>query len=96
MERDFYIKGDREGAPDYVPFPEPIAPAGTPKRREQDIRMMKAPQHWPSTRLCMKRYDLQRGTAWFGFWDGAVLLVENDSIIFNTPEQLVDAGWTVD
>ena|SRR2546421_7983473 len=94
-----WLRGSREGNPDFVPFPEPIAPRGTPRRREQDIRMLKSPQHWPNRVLPLKSDGLSTA-----IWDGEYLYVGSNLWSTTmpmppekkTPEQIVDAGWTVD
>lgn len=103
------IKGTREDSPDFVPFPERSADPFTERRREQDIRMMKSPQHWPSHVLAMKRYrpGIEVMTMDYAVWDGTTLLVnalvfagkiikQPTEQIVATPEEIVAQGWTVD
>lgn len=102
-----HVRGTRERDPNFSPFPEEIANRGTPKRREQDIRMMKSPQHWPNRHLAMKKWDMQTQRIEFAVWDGTTLKI--DALMLGdmtaraaslmstaTPEEIVDAGWTVD
>lgn len=102
-----HVVGSREHDPSFTPFPEEIANRGTTKRREQDIRMMKSPQHWPNHQLAMKRWDEKTQRLEFAVWDGTTLkldaLMVRDLIArkpsltsAGTPEEIVDAGWTVD
>lgn len=90
----------------FVPFPEQVAQNGTEKRREQDVRMMKSPQHWPHALLPIKRYDRERLQMDHAVWDGTKMY-ENTNIFMalealppngveTTPEALVEKGWTVD
>lgn len=89
---------------DVAPSPEPVAPLGSAKRREQDIRMMKSPQHWPHTTLTMKRLHGGGRRLETAIWDGARLHIDDrrprkltaGGETTPTPEQIVDAGWTVD
>jgi len=101
------IHGSREKDPTFVPFPEPVANRGTAKRREQDIQMMKEKKHWPSKTLAMKKWDPQTNRIEFAVWDGTTLQIDAlqafdeiarpPTLTSNaTPEEIVDAGWTVD
>lgn len=89
----------------FTPFPETVAPTGSDKRREQDLRMMKSPQHWPHRILPIKRWD---GTEiqcaiWDGkkFYDNTYLFsalhwLDTNGGVETTPEALIADGWTVD
>lgn len=103
----FTLRGNRENDPTFTPYPDRLADLFTAKRREQDVDMMKKPQHWPSHVLAMKRYRPIDGRVEFAVYDGVTLLVGaavvEGQIIANakeqivaTPEEIVEQGWTVD
>jgi hypothetical protein len=105
--QEIRITGERESSPDFQPFPEPVAERGTAKRFEQDVRMMKSPQHWPHAVLPMKRFDPVKAGLQTAVWDGKALHVDalmafgtvvqaGTESIEQTPEWIVTAGWTVD
>jgi predicted RNA-binding Zn-ribbon protein involved in translation (DUF1610 family) len=101
------IRGNREHVDGYTPYPERIADLGTPKRREQEIDMMKKPEHWPSHVLAMKRYNVIDGQIGFAVWDGLTLHIDAVVVagqiirqaseqIVATPEEIVAMGWSID
>jgi hypothetical protein len=107
----FHVRGTREGTSGFTPFPEKTAQIGTDKRREQDIRMMKSPQHWPNPMLPMKRYDRERGRNDFAVWNGTTLTINMllagaftmpvpdatpPEVLTLAPEEIAALGWTVD
>src|SRR6266446_6283522 len=105
MIATIHVPGTRENSPNFSPFPEKVAGVGTSKRREQDIRMMQAPQHWPNIMLPMKRYRDERMqlAVWDGttlhidaVWFGGQMIEKPKSTLHATPEEIVAQGWTVD